>query len=106
MAEYFNHEKYPDPTAYDVIRKLEFEEMKKTKIRNGEWFMRWIYVASPYKGDVKTNVENAKKYALFVAKQELLPVAPHLYLTQFLNDDIEEQRSVGLSYRKAGCCKQ
>ena len=56
MAEYFNHEMYPDPTAYDVIRKLELEEKKKIKIRNGEWFMRWIYVASPYKGDVETNV--------------------------------------------------
>ena len=63
MAEYFNKEMYPDPTAYDVIRKIELEEKKKIKIRNGEWFMRWIYVASPYKGDVETNVNNAKKYA-------------------------------------------
>ena len=98
MAEYFNHEKYPDPAAYDVIRKLEFEEMKKTKIRNGEWFMKWIYVASPYKGDVKTNVENAKRYALFVAGQDLLPVVPHLYLTQVFNDDIEAERNKGLAF--------
>ena len=62
MAEYFNHEKYPDPTAYEVIRNMELEEKKQEKIRNGEWFMRWIYVASPYKGDVETNVNNAKKY--------------------------------------------
>ncbi len=98
MAEYFNHEKYPDPTAYEVIRNMELEEKKQEKIRNGEWFMRWIYVASPYKGDVETNVNNAKKYALFVAKQELLPVAPHLYLTQFFNDDVEEERSVALAF--------
>ena len=98
MAEYFNHEKYPDPTAYEVIRNMELEEKKQEKIRNGEWFMRWIYVASPYKGDVETNVNNAKKSAQFVAKQDLLPVAPHLYLTQVFNDDIEEERNAGLAF--------
>lgn len=98
MAEYFNHEMYPDSTVYDVIRKIEMEEKRREKIRNGEWFMRWIYIASPYKGDVETNVNNAKKYAQFVAKQDLLPVAPHLYLTQFFNDDVEEERNVALAF--------
>ena len=93
MADFYNPEKYPDPTAYRVIRKIEMEEKKREKIRSGEWFMRWIYVASPYKGDVETNVENAKKYARFVTKQELLPIAPHLYLTQFLDDEVEEKEA-------------
>ena len=97
MADFYNPEKYPDPTVYTVIRKIEMEEKRREKIRSGEWFMRWIYVASPYKGDVETNVSNAKKYARFVTKQELLPIAPHLYLTQFLDDDVEEERSVGLA---------
>lgn len=97
MADYFNHEKYPDPTAYGAINLIELEEKKKTKIANGEWFMKWIYVASPYKGDTKANTENAKKYALFVSKHTLVPIVPHLYLTQFLNDDIAEDRKAGLA---------
>ena len=91
MTEYKNKENYPDPTAYEAIRRLEQEEKKREKIKSGKWFMKWIYVASPYKGDVENNVSNAKRYALFVAKQNLVPVAPHLYLTQFLDDNIETE---------------
>ena len=69
MAEYFNHEHYPDPTSYSVMRCLELEEKKRQKIASGEWFMRWIYVASPFKGDMQTNIQNAKMYALYVANQ-------------------------------------
>ena len=97
MTEYKNNENYPDPTAYEAIRRLEQEEKKRKKIKSGEWFMKWIYVASPYKGDVENNVSNAKRYALFVAKKNLVPVAPHLYLTQFLDDNIETEREVGLA---------
>ena len=97
MSEYFNQEKYPDPTAYDAIKRVELEEKRRTKIQNGEWFMKWIYIASPYKGDIEKNISNAKKYALFVSKQTFVPVVPHLYLTQFLNDDIEEERNAGLA---------
>jgi len=97
MAEYFNQEKYPDPTADDAIKRVELAEKRREKIQNGEWFMKWIYIASPYKGDIEKNINNAKKYALFVSKQTFVPVVPHLYLTQFLNDDIEEERNAGLA---------
>ena len=97
MANYFNSERYPDPTSYAVMHKLELEEKKKHKIANGEWFMKWIYIASPYKGDIKTNVRNAKQYARFVSKQTAVPIVPHLFLTQFLNDEIGEEREMGLA---------
>lgn len=97
MSEYFNQEQYPDPTAYDAIKRVELEEKRRIKIQTGEWFMRWIYIASPYKGDIDTNTQNAKKYALFVSKKTLVPIVPHLYLTQFLNDEVEEERNAGLA---------
>ena len=97
MAEYFNHEHYPDPTAYSVMRDLELEEKKRQKIATGEWFMRWVYVASPFKGDMQTNIQNAKMYALYVANQAFVPMVPHLFLTQFLNDDIQSERELGLA---------
>ena len=97
MAEFFNQVKYPALTAYDAIKRVELEEKRREKIQTGEWFMKWIYIASPYKRDVEKNIQNAKKYALFVSKQTLVPVVPHLYLTQFLNDDIEEERNAGLA---------
>ena len=54
-------------------------------------------MARPYKGDVEKNIQNAKKYALFVSKQTFVPVVPHLYLTQFLKDEVEEERNAGLA---------
>jgi hypothetical protein len=55
-----------------------------------------IYVCSPCKGDVKTNIENARLYSKYVASQGFIPFTPHIYFTEFLNDNIPEERQVGL----------
>ena len=63
--------------------------------------MRWsvlkkIYVCSRLRGDVETNIENAKRYCEYVVKGcGAIPIAPHIYFTQFLNDDIPEERAFG-----------
>ena len=87
---YRNNEHYADPTfaeAYANIRR----QMKTAADSD------WIYIASPYRGDVKRNTENAKKYAAFAVRQGKLPLCPHIYFTQFLNDDAEDERSIGLN---------
>ena len=84
---YRNNEHYADPTfaeAYANIRR----QMKTAADSD------WIYIASPYRGDVKRNTENAKKYAAFAVRQGKLPLCPHIYFTQFLNDDAEDERSI------------
>mgnify|MGYP000927236501 CR=1 FL=1 len=55
-----------------------------------------IYVCSPYRGDVGRNVENAIKCCKFVINQGHNPIAPHLYYTQFLNDNIPSERVTGM----------
>ena len=97
MAEYFNSESYPDPTAYEAIKNIELEEKRKAKIKSGEWFMKWIYIASPYKGEIEENIKNAKKYATFASKRTFVPMVPHLYLTQFLDDSVDKEREAGLA---------
>lgn len=63
--------------------------------------MRWtvlkkIYVCSRLRGDVETNIENAKRYCEYVVKGcGAIPIAPHIYFTQFLDDDIPEERAFG-----------
>ena len=56
-----------------------------------------IYVCSPYRGDVETNTEFAKQCCLEVIKAGKTPFAPHLFFTQFLNDDIPQERERGIS---------
>lgn len=58
--------------------------------------MKKIYVCSPLAGDTVANTEKAKKYAGYVAKEcGAVPIAPHIYFTQFLDDNIPEERAFG-----------
>ena len=55
-----------------------------------------IFICSPYRGDVEANKENARNYSRFAFEQGGIPFAPHLLFTQFLNDDVPEERDTGL----------
>lgn len=107
---YRNSEHYPDPVFGEVIENIQREE-REEKFRNGENYMKWVYIASPYRGDVKENTRKAKKYSKFAVIRKCVPMCPHIYFTRFLRDDDEYERSVGLnlamqmlkSARKYGC---
>jgi len=55
-----------------------------------------IYVCSPLAGDFTNNIERAARYCRFVSCQNAIPIAPHLYFTRFLDDDISEERDLGV----------
>ncbi|MTI71063.1 MAG: DUF4406 domain-containing protein [Firmicutes bacterium] len=56
----------------------------------------FIYVCSPLRGDIKRNIDRAKGYSRFVYSEGGIPMTPHLYFTQFLDDEIPEERKAGL----------
>lgn len=57
-----------------------------------------VYVCSPYRGDVKGNEEKARAYCKFAAKKGVLPIAPHLLFMQFIDDNKQDERELGLSF--------
>lgn len=57
--------------------------------------MRKVYICSPYRGDTEKNIERAKGYCRQAVNEGCIPIAPHLYFPQFLNDDDEEERRLG-----------
>lgn len=59
--------------------------------------MKRVYVASPYRGDVETNVAFARAVCREVALAGDAPLAPHLLFPQFLDDDDPAQRELGLA---------
>lgn len=59
--------------------------------------MKLVYVCSPLRGDVERNVRKANGYCLFAAKQSVLPIAPQVMFTGFLDDAIPEERQTGLA---------
>lgn len=58
--------------------------------------MKLIYICSPFRGDTATNTEAAQRYCRDVYEKNCIPVAPHLYLPQFLNDDEPQERDLAL----------
>lgn len=58
--------------------------------------MRRVIVESPYKGIVSLNVEYAREACRDCLRRGEAPYASHLFFTQFLNDDIPEDRDLGI----------
>ena len=56
-----------------------------------------VYIASPYRGDTMTNVDNALRYCRFAVARGRLPIAPHVWLPQFLDDDNSAERKLALN---------
>ena len=57
-----------------------------------------VYVCSPCRGDYEHNLQRAREYCREIALEhpDVVPVAPHIYLTQFLDDTVPEERALGL----------
>ena len=85
--DYLNAERYPDPTAFKALVNIDRAENPK--------FRPLVYVCSPYSGDTEHNVRAAQRYCRFVISQGCIPVAPHLLYPQFLDNEDEEERSLG-----------
>lgn len=56
----------------------------------------YAYICSPYRGNVEANTENARSYCRQAYDDGYVPLAPHLYFPQFLNDSNPEERAAGL----------
>jgi len=57
---------------------------------------RIVYIASPYKGDMKRNLRKAAKYTAGAIKQGTIPIAPHLFYSAVLDDTDPQERQTGM----------
>lgn len=95
-----NAEHYPDPTAYEAIRNVEPARFP---------FRPLVYVCSPYAGAIEDNVMKARRYCRYVTDQGGIPLAPHLFLPQFLDERTERDLALFMdiafcpSARNSGC---
>lgn len=55
-----------------------------------------VYICSPYGGDVESNVEKARKFCRFALDNGQIPLAPHLFFPQFMEDSDAEERELAL----------
>lgn len=58
--------------------------------------MKMTYICSPCRGDYEKNIIKAQEYCREAFLEGLLPIAPHVYFTQFMDDEKPEERERGL----------
>ena len=58
--------------------------------------MEKVFVCSPMKGDVEKNPKLAKFAARVLIGTGYIPIAPHLYFPQFLDDNDQYERIKGI----------
>lgn len=56
----------------------------------------FVYVCSPYRGDIPRNTQNALEYCRQVYEAGYAPLAPHLYFPRFLNENDPAERRAGM----------
>lgn len=58
--------------------------------------MKKVYICSPLKGAIKKNRQKALMYCRFAYEKGYNPFAPHVYYTEFLDDENKRERQDGM----------
>ena len=58
--------------------------------------MRLAFISSAYRGDIAVNKAKAREYAKIAIQRGYIPIVPHLWLTEILDDNIKAERQMGL----------
>jgi dienelactone hydrolase len=85
-----NCEGYQDPTAYEALNTIIKEEKASRSFRP------IVYICSPYAGDVEDNTRRAQRYCRFAVANGYLPLAPHLFFPQFMDDGDKDERNLAM----------
>ena len=94
MTSLYNSEGYFSPTECEALKRVEREERAAEK---SAAFRPIVYICSPYShGYINTNIENARKYSRFAVDKHYLPITPHIYFTQFMDDTVSEERETAV----------
>jgi hypothetical protein len=55
-----------------------------------------VFIAHPIAGDISGNVQKVLEICKRVHTEEIIPVAPYLVSLQYLNDEVFEDRALGI----------
>lgn len=67
---------------------------------------RRVYVCHPFAGDPAGNIERVRGISRLLAAEGVLPVAPHLYLPQFLDERTERDEALRLCLELLRTCDE
>ena len=93
MANLYNSEGYLSPTEYAAFTRLEKQEKAAA---TAAAFRPIVYICSPQSVETDKITENAWRYSRFAVDNHCLPITPHIYFTQFMDDTIPEERDTAI----------
>ena len=88
----YNSEGYSDPTTHDALANITKKEEAVRKAA----FKPLVYICSPYAGDTRKNTKKARRYCRFAVEQNAIPIAMHLLLPQFMDDNNPAERELAM----------
>lgn len=94
---YKNPEGYPDPVPYQAISNMNKEQKR---------YRPMVYICSAYSGDVEGNVMKARKYSRYAVDEGTIPIAPHLLLPQFMEEDTERDLAMFMDIAILSKCRE
>ena len=83
------------PSKADLSKQKPYDRLTKTAARHPT---KRVYICSPLKGNIERNMTKARLYCRFAFDEGFVPVAPHIYYPQFLDESSKTERAAGMRY--------
>lgn len=96
-VSYRNPEGYADPVPFWAISNMDTVQKR---------YMPMVYICSVYRGDVEENVCKARKYCRYAVDKGVIPIAPHLLLPQFMEEETERELAMFMDIAILSKCKE
>lgn len=65
-----------------------------------------VYICSKYSGDVGHNTMMARRFCRLAVEQGFIPLAPHLFLPQFISEEKERDVALDMDLRFLEVCQE
>lgn len=90
--------------SQDITNKKENQSPADGKYRSA--FRPLVYICSPYSGDTAANTQKAQAFCRFAVDQGCIPLAPHLFLPQFMSEETERELAMFMDLVFMGKCSE
>ena len=92
----YNKEGYYDPTAYEAFTNIEAQRRAAQPPFAMKAYRPIVFICSPYADDPLNNERRAIRYCRFAVRHGCIPIAPHLFFPQFMDDCKADERDLAL----------
>ena len=83
-------------TAAELVRRRRIEAVRR----------RRVYVCHPFANDPAGNIERVRAISKFLIDDGALPIAPHLYLPQLIDETTGREQALALCLELLATCDE